>query len=77
MYRGPFGSIFLVQITIHFGSMEGHLGQDSWSNLLYTYGVWKTIGVKILGTNYYTFLVYGSPFGSRFFMEITLHLWSM
>jgi hypothetical protein len=38
MYGRPFGSIFLVQITIHFWSMEGHLGQDSWCKLLFTSG---------------------------------------
>ena len=28
--------------------MEGHLGQDSWWNLLCTSGVWKTIGSRFL-----------------------------
>jgi hypothetical protein len=31
----------------------------------------------ILGANYYTFLEYGRPFGSRFLVQITIHFWSM
>jgi hypothetical protein len=33
--------------------------------------------VKILDGNYYTLLVYGRPFGSRFLVEITTHFCSM